>query len=199
MINQQRKNRITIISLFSLTVIPFCIAWYLSAHPDLIGSSKVSNGELIIPVVSTEKNEFIGFDAFSAANLTQLSGHWLIANVIPSNECEQTCKEAIYKSKQLHLMLSKDLTRVRRVVLLLQPPEEARTREWWANDTRLLKIKTADSLTQKLQQIRKGKMAEGMLFLIDPLGNIMMQYQPGFDPYKVEKDLKKLLNISQIG
>jgi hypothetical protein len=34
---------------------------------------------------------------------------------------------------------------------------------------------------------------------MDPLGNLMMQYDPGFDPYDVKKDLKKLLKISQIG
>lgn len=36
-------------------------------------------------------------------------------------------------------------------------------------------------------------------FLMDPLGNIMMQYESGFDPYKVKSDLHKLLKISQIG
>jgi hypothetical protein len=38
-----------------------------------------------------------------------------------------------------------------------------------------------------------------MLLLIDPLGNIMMQYEPGFDPYKVKNDLMHLLRASQIG
>jgi hypothetical protein len=34
---------------------------------------------------------------------------------------------------------------------------------------------------------------------MDPLGNLMMKYAPGFDPYKVRNDLSKLLRISQIG
>jgi hypothetical protein len=40
---------------------------------------------------------------------------------------------------------------------------------------------------------------DGMLFLIDPLGNLMMQYEPGFNTYKVKDDLMHLLRISQIG
>jgi hypothetical protein len=42
-------------------------------------------------------------------------------------------------------------------------------------------------------------MPEGMLFLIDPLGNLMMQYEAGFNTYKVKDDLMHLLRISQIG
>ena len=34
---------------------------------------------------------------------------------------------------------------------------------------------------------------------MDPMGNLMMQYEPGFDPYKVKSDLMHLLRISQIG
>jgi hypothetical protein len=96
-------------------------------------------------------------------------------------------------------MLNKDLTRVRRVVLLLNEVEAQKTTAWWANDSRLLKIKPSPVLINKIKQLRKTTVPEGMLLLVDPLGNIMMQYEPGFDPYKVEKDLKKLLNVSQIG
>jgi hypothetical protein len=196
MINQQRKNRITILALFGMSIIPFGIAWYLSTLPP---TKTTNNGELVIPVVSTEKAEFVGFDEFSQANLNELTGHWLVVNVIPGLDCKQICLDAMYKSKQLHLMLGKDLTRVRRVVLLLRDSDKKQAEKWWVNDTRLLRIKARNSLSTKLMQIAKGQLADGTLFLIDPLGNIMMQYQSGFDPYKVEKDLKKLLNVSQIG
>lgn len=196
MTNQQRKNRRTILMLFGMTIIPFCIAWYFSTLPP---SKTTNNGKLIIPVVETEKTDFSGFDKFSADNMKELSGHWLIANVVPTQDCNKLCLEAIYKSKQLHLMLSKDLTRVRRVVLLLDDNDPEKVANWWKEDTRLLRIKPSKPLINKIKQIRKGLVADGMLFLIDPLGNIMMQYEPGFDPYKVEKDLKKLLNVSQIG
>jgi hypothetical protein len=196
MTNQQRKNRRTILMLFGMTIVPFCIAWYFSTLPP---AKTTNNGELVIPVVATEKSDFIGFDKFSTDNIGELSGHWLVANVIPKADCKQSCQEAIYKSKQLHLMLNKDLTRVRRVVLLLNNSDLQTAASWWHDDTRLLKFKSSEGLQGKIRQIRKGVVPDGMLFLIDPLGNIMMQYEPGFDPYKVEKDLKKLLNVSQIG
>jgi hypothetical protein len=54
-------------------------------------------------------------------------------------------------------------------------------------------------LAKKLASIRQGLVPDGMLFLIDPLGNVMMHYEPGFNAYKVKDDLMHLLRISQIG
>ncbi len=52
---------------------------------------------------------------------------------------------------------------------------------------------------RKSSAIQKSTVPDGLLLLMDPLGNLMMRYAPGFDPYKVKDDLKKLLAVSQIG
>lgn len=198
MTNQQ-QNRRTILIIFGLSIIPFGIAWYLSSHPQWV-TMGTNNGQLIIPVVTTERTEMTAFDTFSKHNKKELSAHWLLVNIIPDKHCNALCIEAIYKTRQLRLMLNKDLTRVRRVVLLFKDNGlEITKNSWWQEDTRLLHFKPTASLITKFEQIIKGSVAEGMLFLIDPLGNIMMYYEPKFDPYKVKRDLKKLLTISQIG
>ena len=198
MTNQHKKNRRAILIIFGLSIIPFCFAWYLSNNPNLVAKG-TSNGELVTPVITTERAEMIGFDAFSTENIKELTGHWLLVNVIPNQDCNTLCVDAIHKTKQLRLMLNKDLTRVRRMVLLFKDSNPELAKSWWLDDTRLLHIKPTQSLVNKLEKIRKGTVAEGILFLMDPLGNIMMQYESGFDPYEVKRDLKKLLRISQIG
>ncbi|WP_305908497.1 hypothetical protein Q9L42_010405 [Methylomarinum sp. Ch1-1] len=194
---QQQKNRRIILLLFAMSVIPFLIAWYLSVNTNWLGGG-TNKGELINPPLTTEFDEFVGYDQFSKENMQELKGHWVLVNIIPGKQCEQACREALHKSKQLRLMMNKDLTRIRRLVLLLQPVEPARASVWWEDDSRLLRSNPQDSLIQKIKQIRQ-KMPDGMLLLMDPLGNLMMQYAPGFDPYDVKKDLGKLLRISQIG
>ncbi|MCF6204901.1 MAG: hypothetical protein L3J59_14730 [Methylococcaceae bacterium] len=195
---QQKKNRRTIVLLFSMTIIPFCIAWYLSSNVDWIGSG-TNNGKLIIPAITTERTELSGFDEFSKLNMKELKGHWVLVNVIPNKDCNDLCIDAIHKTKQLRLMMNKDLVRIRRVVLIFSEVKNDQAQIWWKDDLRLLRARPAPSLVQKLKEIRKAAIPEGMLFLMDPLGNLMMQYDPGFDPYKVKKDLGKLLRISQIG
>jgi cytochrome oxidase Cu insertion factor (SCO1/SenC/PrrC family) len=40
---------------------------------------------------------------------------------------------------------------------------------------------------------------ESGLFLVDPLGNVMMRYPEGYDPSDVRKDLERLLKYSKVG
>jgi hypothetical protein len=195
---QHKKNKRTIIIIFALSIIPFCIAWYLSSNGSWMGGG-TNNGQLIIPVVVTESREFVGFDKFSVNNMKELAGHWVIINVIPKADCNADCIEAMHKTRQLRLMMNKDLTRIRRLVLIMPEINAELAQQWWKDDVRLLRSKPTLSLLQKLKQIKKTGIPDGMLFLMDPMGNLMMQYEPGFDPYNVKSDLRKLLKISQIG
>ncbi|MGZ8186106.1 MAG: hypothetical protein ACXWTL_06650 [Methylobacter sp.] len=195
---QQKKNRILILVIFSMSIIPFLIAWGLKQNPEIL-KGRTNNGQLITPPVPTERNDLTGFDQFSADNMTELSGHWLIVNVIPTSDCNERCLAAIYKTKQLQLMMSKDLTRTRRIAIIFKDVAPEIASRWWQEDRFLLKVKPNDALVKKITEIRQGAVPDGMLFLMDPLGNLMMQYEPGFDPYKVKSDLTHLLRISQIG
>jgi len=192
---QYKKNRITILVVFAMSIVPFGIAWYLAENPDIVRLG-TNNGELITPPQVTETNEFTGYDAFSAQNMQELKGHWVLVNPV-SKECSEICRDALYKTNQLTLMMGKDIARIRRLAIVfdqaLQLPAE------WRDDGRLLKALPASSLQEKLNKLGPQPLPEGMLFIMDPLGNLMMKYQPGYDPYKVRNDLSKLLRISQIG
>jgi hypothetical protein len=242
---QQKKNRLFILVIFAMTIIPFLIAWGLQHNPNLFKRG-TNIGQLIIPPVTTEASDFIGFDDFSTANLSELSGHWLLTNVMPNEHCNEVCLDALLKIKQLRLMLNKEFPRTRRVVLLFKDVSEANASQWWLKDALLwrlrqsqtpaddalfnrllheenrldetlanqligtenretalkadlIKLKPSETLRKKIIAIRQGNLPDGLLLLIDPLGNIMMQYDSGFDPYKVKEDLMHLLRASQIG
>jgi len=77
-------------------------------NPELV-KGKTNSGQLIIPSVSTQRTDFTGFDLFSNENIGELAGHWLIVNVIPNTGCDEICLDALLKTKQLRLMLNKEL------------------------------------------------------------------------------------------
>jgi hypothetical protein len=181
-----------------MSVIPFLIAWGLKEHPQLL-KGQTNHGQLITPPLTTERADLNGFDQFSKDNMPELSGHWLLVNVIPNSDCNEACIEAIHKTKQIRLMLNKELTRTRRVVMVLTDVAPETAGKWWEDDKTLLRVKPNDAITKKIAEIRQGNIPDGMLLLMDPLGNLMMQYEPGFDPYNVKSDLMHLLRISQIG
>jgi hypothetical protein len=196
--NQQRKNRLLVLLIFGMTIIPFTIAWVMGGKVPFI-EGMTNKGQLIVPVVTTERTDLTGLDSFSADNIAELKGHWLLLNVVPYDNCNNNCLDAIHKTKQLRLMMNKDLTRTRRAVIFLKDVKPEIANQWLQDDKVLLKVKPSVVLTKKIAEIRNGAIPDGMLLLMDPLGNLMMQYEPGFDPYKVKSDLMHLLRISQIG
>lgn len=243
--DQHKKNQRLIIIIFGMTIIPFLIALGLNTNLTWL-KSHVNKGQLIEPIITTAHDDWFGFDDFSQQNLKELQGHWLIVNLIPSQHCQELCLEALLKTKQLRLMLGKDLSRTRRVVMLFNAISDEKTHQWWLKDSLLwrlqlsqnptdetlyrtlkqednlldealinrllanenpelalrsdlIRVRPNTKLIDKLTQLRQGQIPEGMLLLIDPLGNIMMQYEPGFNPYDVKTDLLHLLRISQIG
>lgn len=198
MTDQKKKNQRTIIILALMTIIPFSIAWYLTKDADFRPGA-TNNGDLIIPLITTERSDLQGIDPFSIDNIDELKGHWVMLNIIPRKECNKVCVDAIHASKQIRLMINKDLTRTRRAVIVMQGERQASYQPWWDEDERLLKLRPTADLAVKVKALLGADMADGQLILMDPLGNLMMQYKSGFDPYAVKQDVKKLLRISQIG
>ena len=195
--NQLIKNRITIIVIFAMSIIPFAVAWYLAKHPDSLHLG-VSNGQLITPPIETQLSEYIGYDSFSAENLKELHGHWVLVNLVPQ-VCNDACNDSIYKAHQISLMLGKDISRIRRAAVVMQSTDNGVFKAEWEQDGRLLKTRASATLLQKLTNLSAGATSSGDLYLMDPLGNLMMHYPAGYDPYLVRNDLTKLLKISQIG
>jgi len=193
---QLKKNRLTILLIFAMSVIPFGVAWYLAEHPQVVQLGS-NNGELITPPLTTELSAFTGYDDFSTQNLKELQGHWIMINVLPNGPCSEACQDALHKTRQISLMMGKDIARIRRLAVLYGMHPNAFPKEW-QDDARLLKAVVSPALQNSLRALAAGG-EEGLLLIMDPLGNLMMKYPAGYDPYKVRNDLSKLLRISQIG
>jgi hypothetical protein len=258
--DQQKKNHRIILVILAMSVIPLLLALLLLDTGTFISKTR-NYGQFITPVITTNPGEFTGADKFSKQHINELAGHWLLVNVIPTEKCNAVCLKAILETRQLRLMLNRDLPRTRRVVLLLNQSDQD-TSQWWIKDSflwtlnaekgksqeeknrdnalyakyllednnvdemvneifinskmkspksvaeikkelldtsDLIRLMPDSTLKKRIIARQNGKVLDGMLFLIDPLGNIMMQYEPGFDPYKVKEDLMLLLKASQIG
>lgn len=199
--DRQQKNRLYLVLILALCIIPFVLAHLLGRNEEFVNKikGKTNKGALISPVITTERSDLVGMDTFSTDNIAELKGHWVLLNLVPHNECNADCLDAIHKTKQIQLMLNKDLTRTRRAAVFFQDVKAETIGQWLRDDKVLLKVKPSVDLANKINMLRKGTIPVGMLLLMDPLGNLMMQYEPGFDPYKVKSDLTHLLRISQIG
>jgi hypothetical protein len=85
------------------------------------------------------------------------------------------------------------------LLLLPHPADSASIKALAATDPTLLIAGLPETLRRRLQDAVGEPLADGMVLLMDPFANLMMWYEPGFDPYGALRDLQRLLKASQIG
>jgi glutathione peroxidase-family protein len=130
------------------------------------------------------------------AKLEDYKGKWIMLKV-GGSDCQQDCQDMLYAMRQLRTMQGKEMDRVERVWLITdeQPLETMLMR---VNDGTHMLRAPADTVAKWLPA-EEGAKLEDHIFLIDPLGNLMMRFPKHADPKKVKTDLTKLLKASAIG
>jgi len=191
-------DRWMLILIFIICAAPLLLAWLLFQNPQWL-SGRTNHGNLIVPAVPIDRSKLSGFDAFAGKNLNEIKGHWVLLHVVTGQGCHKVCKESLYKTKQIRLMLNKDLLRLRRVLMLDEEAEERQVGEQRQDDPYLLRVRPEQRVVDLLSDAIGRPLQEGMVFVMDPIGNVLLWYPPGFDPYGVKKDLKRLLSVSRIG
>jgi len=140
--------------------------------------------------------------------LDAYKGKWIMLQAAPG-DCQQTCQDQLIAMRQLRIMQGKGMERIERVWLVTdQNPLDIALMKW-IDGTHMLRVKP-EAVSAWLPVEQGGKVADH-IYLIDPLGNLMMrfpkmQFPKNADPEnvsqdlrKVSKDIGKLLKASAIG
>jgi len=132
----------------------------------------------------------------NSASLEQFKGKWIFLQ-IDAADCQKACADKLYYMRQLRLTQGKDMDRIERVWLVTDkaPLQTSLMRQY--DGTTMLRVDPA-KLAAWLPT-DAGTTAADHLYLIDPLGNLMMRFPKNFDPNKIKKDITKLLKASRIG
>ncbi len=130
------------------------------------------------------------------ASLTQFSGKWILLQV-DSASCQAACAQKLYHMRQLRLTQGKEMDRIERVWLITDdaPLDTALMKQY--DGTQLLRV-DAKKLAAWLPTVA-GTQASDHLYMIDPLGNLMMRFPKDPDANKIKKDITRLLKASGIG
>jgi cytochrome oxidase Cu insertion factor (SCO1/SenC/PrrC family) len=128
--------------------------------------------------------------------LSSLKGKWVMLQVSGA-DCDEACKTKLFEMRQLRLTQGKNMNRVERAWLITddKPLETGLMREY--DGTYFLRANPA--AVHAWLPADTGTSASDHIYLIDPLGNLMMRFPKNADPNKIKKDLTKLLMASSIG
>jgi hypothetical protein len=142
------------------------------------------------------------------ANLGDFRGRWLLVRVGPA-ACEEDCQKQLWIMRQLRLTTGRERDRVERLWLVTEPASPPTQSLADFEGTWVLSVSQADTdrwprenpaeTATRTAGARPAPLADTHLWLIDPLGNLMMRFPSDPDPAKMKKDLLKLLKASRVG
>lgn len=169
---------------------PMLAAWlaYFGWHPD-----KHKNYGSLLKVAPLTQTAGTLVDG-SSFSLDALKGKWLMVYVGPA-ACHDACQKQLYYMRQSRLVMGKHQDRVARVWVLADqanPPPTVLGAHPGLTVWRPVQASFID-------QFPAARAGAQHIYLVDPLGNLMMRFPENTDPKGLIKDMKLLLKASQIG
>lgn len=191
----QRRGRKVFLLMLTFFVVPIIVVVLMFKFD--WKPSGASTGELIKPPRLLESTMALKNNEGQSLKPTFWKEKWSIVYV--TAQCEQTCMDKLRDMRQLHVSLYKDIPRTQRVLIT----EQQDTREIKTKFPDLIVINQPSDELKKLS--RQFAIADedvtqaNRLYLVDPLGHLMMSYRPAVPLADVRKDITRLLRYSWAG
>ncbi len=197
--NSKQKNTLTLVVIIVAFLSPMALSYWLLNQQEVLDARGGSNkGDLIEPPRPIDNLQLLD----PVANEKyRLHGKWNLTYV--TDTCDDACANNLYRMRQIHIAMDKHSLRVQRVLLATQT--EVSALMTMLNDYAGQRVIVEPTLDRTVL-LKKFMLGNGdqpieaqRIYIIDPLGNLMMSYPPDINPRGIMKDLKKLIKASRIG
>jgi len=194
--NELRARNLRLLAMLGgLFLLPLATAFWVYYGTDWRPARTVNHGELIRPARPLPASHLQAVTE-GAAPAQLFHRKWTLVYV-GDGRCDAACRQALFVMRQTRLSLNSEMDRVDRVFLATS---QCCAREFLAHEhPGLLVLDATGTSANSLLGVFPANEREQSLFVIDPLGNLMMRYDVRQNPKGLLQDLKKLLSLSHIG
>lgn len=197
---QRRRSRLKFLFIASIFFGPLIAAWVIYfIFPQAATDPNGNNGQLINPAKPLPELQLVTPAGEPKDQRVFEDRRWTFL-YFATEACGEVCEKRLYDTRQVRTSLHKRAPRVQRIYIasdarFLPDAEFAKAQH---PDLELYVIED-DVLRNFLDQSVDEAGTNGVMYLLDPLGNWVLYYRPK-DPAKgMLEDLKRLLKLSQIG
>lgn len=198
-----RRQRRLLIGVALMFFAPLGVAFYLYyGHGAWHPGGRVNAGDLITPPRPLPSLALpLQSSGETAADF--LRRKWTLLYV-QQGPCAERCRTSLYETRQVRLALDRDMGRVQRVFIADGDCCDFQFLHEQHPDLIAVRMSAAAApllafLPRGTGSGSGGDVNAQRIYLIDPLGNLMMSYAPGAKPKGMLEDMKRLLRLSQIG
>jgi cytochrome oxidase Cu insertion factor (SCO1/SenC/PrrC family) len=191
----RRQGRLLVV-LAVLFFAPLGLSFYLYYGRGWHPGSRVNAGVLIDPARPLPALA-LPLEQGGVTDPQFLKGKWTFLYV-QQGRCTDDCQRRLYDTRQVRTALDRDMDRVQRVFIGDADCCDTHALHAMHPDLIAIRLSPVDEELLKLLPRAAGDKSE-RIYLIDPLGNLMMFYEAGANPKGMLEDMKRLLGLSHIG
>lgn len=188
MTTNKKSNKRLIVIFIAVFCLPVVLA-KLALDNQWFNQAVTNKGELLQPSLDMQK-----------LATSQAKPKWKLLYVLPDN-CEASCKNALYSLAQVWTALGKEQDRVESVVITMTQSDKGVLQ----TDLESKHIKVVEADRQVVSQVFKEVKTNG-IFIADTMNNIILRYPIYEDAQQavlysrdILADLRKVLKLSRIG
>ena len=188
---QGRWMLLLLVFFFSVPILAVLLMHHYNWHPQ-----GRSHGDLIMPRALIVPGKLMTAQGVYVAP-ELLKNKWSMVYVARS--CEAACEERLYIMRQLHASFAKDISRVQRILIASDADFKSLHQQY--QDMVMLNHPENEVAALRnqfdLENIPAG--SANRIYLVDPLGNLMMSFSDEVAPADIRKDMTRLLAYSWAG
>lgn len=137
------------------------------------------------PAATGNYGELIPPRPLAGAPFAELRGKWVLA-MFDAAACDAYCEKKLYFMRQVRRTQGKEMERIERL--------------WAITDGGKPRPEVAAAIEgTHIVLFNDPSFSRDYIYLIDPLGNLMLRFPRDPDPSRMVKDLQRLLKASRIG
>lgn len=180
----QRIKLLLILGMFALPVVASYLAYYIWQP-----TGRKNYGELVKQADIKLKGVALNGEVF---DIESLKGKWVMVYV-GGGECPKTCQDLLYAIRQIRTIQGKEMDRIERLWVITD--DRIPNEDMQKMHAGLFYLRTDQANAAQFP----GSETAGHLYMVDPLGHLMMRWPQNPEPKQMIKDVKLLLKASQIG
>lgn len=186
------RGQLKLLAIFAVVLGPILLAGLMTKLGVGIPDSQTNRSDLIEPAIAADDWQLdiepVGYGA-----------PWRLV-VTTAGECDNMCLALLHEARQINVALGREAGRVEHLVALGSPASEALRERLERDYPRMLQTGLdpeaySRSLVAHPQEWRQG----AQLWLIDPLGRVVLHQAPDEPGKQLLDDLKHLLKVSKVG
>lgn len=194
---ERKKGRWLLLGLFALFLLPLLAVLFMVRYEWRPGG--FSHGELVAPPRLLQP---VGLKDVQGVDfpVERWQSRWSLV-MVARDGCSEECRTQVNRLRQVHVSLNKNMDRLQRILLATGQDAGDSLAALRQHYPDLAVLRGAETTQFARQFDRPGSAAgeSGRVYLVDPLGNLMMTYPPGHDASGIRKDLERLLKYSWVG